>query len=400
MSERMTQRRSLAFPVAAMLVAVALWLRWSAVHRWLWVDTDVYVRGASAILRHESLYGVRVHDLPFTYSPFAALLFIPLQLLGTSTGRWVLTGLSLLSYLVIVVVCARSVRLGWQSTALVAAAGLATEPFARNTLLGQINLLLILLVVVDCLLVTRLPRGVLVGVAAGIKIVPGVFVLYFALKREWAAVWGCLLGFAGTVVCGALVAPADSLRFWGGGFASLGKFGPAAVMGGDNQSLQALLMRVMHDPAPSRLLTLGVSAVGLGLGLWAAHRQLRSGQELAAVVCVAIGSLLASPISWTHHWLWVVPALIVLAGRRSWVLTWTVGLVFTVGPMWLVHPGQLRELHHSWWQVALCGSYVALGVVLLVANLRADDRGTENLRPHDPRGSDEAPVGVACTVPA
>ncbi len=77
--------------IVAALVAAFLWLRWGGIRRGIWIDLDVYVRGAAAVLRHEPLYAVSVQGQPFTYPPFAALLFVPLELLGNVDARWVLT---------------------------------------------------------------------------------------------------------------------------------------------------------------------------------------------------------------------------------------------------------------------------------------------------------------------
>ena len=90
----------------ASLVAVLLWVRWGGIRKGIWIDLDVYIRGASAVLHHEPLYGVSVHGQPFTYPPFAALVFIPFDLLGSVGARWVLTAASIGCYLLLVVICA------------------------------------------------------------------------------------------------------------------------------------------------------------------------------------------------------------------------------------------------------------------------------------------------------
>jgi alpha-1,2-mannosyltransferase len=167
-----TERKAVTNPRFAVLAVLAvvtlLWLRWSVV-RGNWADLDVYVRGAQAIATGGSLYDEPAGILPFTYSPFAAVLFTPLHLV---------------SYLVAVVACGWRLRLTWRHLVLLTLAGMALEPFVRTMLLGQVNLYLMAAVVVDCLLIRSSRRGWLVGLAAGIKVVPAVFVLYFALQRD------------------------------------------------------------------------------------------------------------------------------------------------------------------------------------------------------------------------
>jgi alpha-1,2-mannosyltransferase len=363
------------------VVAVFLWLRWGGIRKGIWIDLDVYIRGAAAVLRHESLYGVSVQGQRFTYPPFAALFFVPVELLGNVHARWVLTGASVGCYLLVVVLCARRLRLSPASAGLVGLAGLAFEPLARNILLGQINIVLMALVVVDCLVVPVRFRGMLIGLAAGVKLVPGAFILFLVLKREWAAAARCVAAFAVTVGLGAVFAPQDSWQFWSGGLVDLSRFGTEAVVRGDNQSLTGAFMRLSHDLSPPTIVTLLLSVAAMALGLVAAQRQIDSGNDVAALVCIAFASLLASPISWTHHWIWAVIALLVLVRARRRVAAGLLGAVFVIGPMWFAPRGQLLELNHNWWQAALCVSYVFVGLTFLIffGTVRQPVRAREGL---------------------
>jgi alpha-1,2-mannosyltransferase len=128
------------------LVGALLWLRWGVIRKGIWIDLDVYIRGAVAVMRHEPLYGVSVQGQFFTYPPFAALFFVPLELLQSVTARWALTVASIGCYVLVVVVCARRLRINLAIAAMVGLVGLTFEPIARNILLGQINLVLVALV--------------------------------------------------------------------------------------------------------------------------------------------------------------------------------------------------------------------------------------------------------------
>lgn len=348
------------------MLAAVLWARWGGIRRGIWVDLDVYIRGAAAIMRHEQLYAVSVHGLPFTYSPFAALVFVPLQLLGNVDARWVLSAASMGCYVLVLVICAQRLRMTLASGLMVGLAGLTFEPFMRNILLGQINLLLIALVIVDVFVVPARYRGMLIGIGAGIKLLPGVFILYLLLKREWGAALRCVAAFAVTVALGGAFAPRDSWRFWSGGFMNLSRFGPEAVIGGDNQSLNGAFMRLFHDLSPSPILLLILSITVLTLGLVAAKRQIDAGNDVAGLVCIGFASLLASPISWTHHWVWAVIALLVLVQSSRRVAAAALSLILVAGPMWLAPRGQFLELQHNWWQVAACVSYVFVALTFLI----------------------------------
>ncbi|MDQ1482426.1 MAG: alpha,2-mannosyltransferase, partial [Actinomycetota bacterium] len=349
----------------ACVVVSLVWLRWGGIRKGIWVDLDVYVRGAAAVMQHDPLYSVSVHGLPFTYPPFAAVLFVPLQVLGQGGARWALTVASMGCYVVVVAVCARRLRISPALAGLVGLAGLTFEPFLRNILLGQINLVLLALIVVDCLLIPARYRGILVGVATGVKLLPGAFVLFFLLRRDWWAAGRAAAAFAVTVAVGAAFAPRDSLLFWSGGFINLSRFGKEAIIGGDNQSLSAALMRLTHDLTPPTALVFLLSAGAMALGLFAAKWQIDSGNEVNALVCIGFASLLASPVSWTHHWLWALIALLVLVQHQRRVLAVVLGVVFVIGPMWFTPRGQLLELRHTWWQAVACVSYVVIALAYL-----------------------------------
>jgi alpha-1,2-mannosyltransferase len=356
--------RFVSFAAAAVGVLALYLLRWSGVNAGNWADLEVYVRGAQAILTRAPLYVPQAGVLPFTYTPFAAVAFTPLHLLSSTGARWVFTIGSLASYLVAVGACGWRLRLPWRQVALVAIAGMALEPFVRTMLLGQVNLYLMAAVVVDCLVVRSSHRGWLVGLAAGIKVVPGVFVVYFVLQRDWRSAVRSACVFMLTVACGAVVAPQDSLRYWTGGLFGISHWGPVAVVDGKNQSLIGQLARISHDPSPLMVTALVLSASGLALGIAAAHRQLRIGDDVAALTAVAIGGLLASPLSWTHHWVWAVPAIMVLVSRRQWAMAWLLGLVFAAGSARGVALQPFQDSLTLLQQMA-CATYVAAGTGLL-----------------------------------
>ena len=113
----------------------------------------------------------------------------------------------------------------------------------------------------------------------------------------------------------------------------------------------------------------GWSVAPLGAG-----RRLGDERPLEGMGALGLGSVLASPVSWTHHWLWVVPLQVVTVSRRWWFTSWALGVVFIVGPMALVPMGNFQELSHNWWQAAVSASYILFGIGMLARLLMVKPR--------------------------
>lgn len=371
-------RRVVAVAARCALLALAFAsIRWLGnVWHWPLLDLDVYRRGAGELLHGRSLYDAAPHyphpDLPFTYPPFAAVLFVPAYLVGPVLSGIGISLLSLASYALVTLTCARRLGIAWGTAVPLAVLGLALEPVQRTFWLGQVNLLLAAMVVADCFLVPARARGVLTGVAAGIKIIPGVYIVYFLLRRDWASVARAAAAFVATVGVSALASPHDATRFWTKLFWSPDHVGQQAYI--SNQSVFGQLVRLTRSLHPSTFLYATLALGALGLAVFAALRQLGRGNEVAALICVAVGGLLASPISWSHHWVWFVPAILVLIadGRRRAAAV--LALVPALAPQWWTPSTHLREFHHHWWQTALCLSYALGGIAFLALMCRAPAR--------------------------
>lgn len=353
--------------VAALVAGLAMvWVSWQDIRKGIWVDLDVYVAGGQAVLDRVDLYSISVHDLPFTYPPFAAVLFAPLALLPVWLARVVMTVATVAALVLAVEVLRRRMRLAPLAIVPIVVVGVALEPFLRTVLLGQVNALLIALVVLDCLVVPARHRGWLVGVAAAVKLTPAVFVVWFLLRREWAAAGRAAAAGAVSVGLGFAVAPSSSWFYWTGGFGDLGRFGSASVLGVDNQSLSSAVARLAGLTSVPTLLALLCGVLGVIVGAVAARACLRRGDDVGALLAVAIGGLLASPVSWSHHWLWVVPliAWCVATGHRiSGVL---LGAVFWLGPFWAVYRVVPSAEAYAPGERVVATVYVLTGVVMLV----------------------------------
>ncbi|MGK5631249.1 glycosyltransferase 87 family protein [Streptomyces sp. URMC 123] len=343
-------------------------------------DLLVYRAEGAAVLGGTDLYGFSVTEwrLPATYPPFAALLFVPLAavpldllkavfMAGNAALLALLIRLSLRLARQDAAAAARPAALPRGHTYAVVMAGTALalwlEPVFQTLLFGQINLALACLVLWD---LTRPDgargKGLAIGIAAGVKLTPAVFAVHLLLTGRVRAGATALAGFAGTAVLGALVLPGASADFWSRRLFETTRVGKAWIV--DNQSLQGLVARLLHDAEPG-LPWLGVAVPAGAAGLWLARSAARRGRPGPAVLCTAAVALLVSPISWSHHWVWCVPLLVLLAVRGHRWPALLVALVFTARTLWLVPHEGPRDLALPWWQQPLAAPYPLLALALL-----------------------------------
>ncbi|MEU1073379.1 MULTISPECIES: glycosyltransferase 87 family protein [unclassified Streptomyces] len=343
-------------------------------------DALVYRAEGAAVAHGTDLYGFTVTrwHLPATYPPFAALLFVPTTWLPVPVLKAAFAvGNALLLALLVRLSC-RFAGITVHPAALLAAtaAGLWLEPVFQTLLFGQINLALTCLVLGD---LTRPPgspgKGFATGVAAGIKLTPALFLLYALLRGRWREAGAGAAAFAGTVLLGGLVLPGASVDFWTRRLFETERVGKVWIV--DNQSLQGLVARLLHTPAPGAA-GVAVAALVAVTGLWIARRA----PERWGVLVTALTALLVSPVSWSHHWVWCVPLLAVLVAEGRVRTAVAVAVVFTARTLWLVpHEGEL-DLHLPWWQQPLASPYALLALALSA-------RAATRLRPGAPEGRGE-----------
>ena len=286
-----------------------------------WYDFNVY-NDAGLIARNSPgrLYTWQLHPgIKFTYTPFAALVFALGSVLPWAVLKWLMTVASLAALAGTVWLTFGA--LGWRGRRRVTAAlpllavGLWTEPVQRALHLGQIEPLLMVAIVWDlCQPDRRWWKGAGVGVAAGIKLVPLIFIPYLVLAGKLRQAVVATAVFAVTVVVGFVALPHESGTWWlTGYFLHAGDFSNTSQGALLNQSLLALLTRTPAGAGSVTGLWLGLDVVVGCLGLIAAAALARSGRPTAGWVTCAVTGVLISPISWDNHWVWIVPLLAVLA---------------------------------------------------------------------------------------
>ncbi|MBB5982285.1 glycosyltransferase 87 family protein [Kribbella solani] len=344
-----TNRRRTALLAAAAAVFLGLCLlRWNPFA--LQYDLRVYVVASRAFLHGQDIYTAH-HAFPkdmllgFTYPPFAALVFVPVALLGTGAGRAVMTLASASALIVIGLVTVRALRPNWSRYSVAAAglavgaAGVALEPVRSSFDLGQINLLLLAMLLVD--LLGHLPRryrGVLVGIATGIKLTPGIFILYLLVTRRFREAVVASAATAATMLAGAIAMPTGTWQFFTKYMLDPSR--PGATHFISNQSWRGVFARLaggVQGIAPAWALAV---ALTLAIGLWTAKRAYDHGYRLESILLTALTGVLISPISWTGHFVWALPICALLwfrvvevsSGKRpvlvAFAALWTVSIAF------------------------------------------------------------------------
>ena len=207
-------------------------------------------------------------------------------------------------------------RLG--ATLGVCALALLTEPVQQTLALGQVNLLLMLLVVADLLNPdalngrTRWWHGIGIGLAAGVKLTPLIFIPYLLLIRRYRQAATAAGVFAATVALGYGILPRDSGTYWLHGlFLNANRIVFLGTRG--NQSLRGVLTRLAGSVTAGTAPWIAAAILVVILGLAAAAVLYRAGHPVPGMLACALTGLLASPLSWDHHWVWVAPGIALLA---------------------------------------------------------------------------------------
>jgi alpha-1,2-mannosyltransferase len=400
------------------------------------VDLSVY-RDGGLIVRHVQPYydphayaplydwgGFSALALKFTYTPFAAIAFAVVSVIPIDA----LYALSVLGNMAALVAALwftfgglgyreRRIRLG--ATLLAAAVTFWLQPVVRTIYLGQINLVLTAMIMWDLCQPDltaggrrRWWKGALTGVAAGIKLVPLIFVPYLLITRRFREAAATVAGFLVTVAAGFAILPHDSSQWWLHGM-FLADGNRAGFMGwAGNQSLRAIITRFAGSVPAGQAPWIVAALVAFGTGMTAAYLLDRAGYPLPALLTTALTGLLVSPISWDHHWVWIALGVAVTGhyavaaarrgdkwtARRLWALI--AGMIFfyaawpdaiwenarnlgkfSLGLLWAQpntnpilfaqHGDQPKYVEYHWhgFQLLWGNAYIIAGVALLLIAL-------------------------------
>ncbi len=365
-------------------VASAVWLLtmvWHTTWDRTQLDFAVYVLGAHHLVDGR-LYDVGLPYspyLPFTYPPVAALAFAPLALLSQQAGQLVWAAVNVASLYGILAVSLRAVRPDLDRTRVLLWAAVLLgpsylfDPVRLTFYFGQVNLVLCLLVLVD--LTTEvtfrgrtLPRGVLIGVAAAVKLIPLVFVPYLFVTRQVRAAWTALATFVGCSLLAGVLDPSTSWDYWTRYVNDSSRVGnPYFYL---NQSFQGAVDRLDHRVVPTTVVD-GVGLVVLVAGIALARWAWRDASPFLGILVAATTGMVVSPITWDHHMVWAVPIVLWLAlapdrpaGGWAWALASAVVLWWA--PLEHVPTAGTSELHEHGWTLLAGNSFFLLSVAFLV----------------------------------
>ncbi|MEV7554365.1 glycosyltransferase 87 family protein [Amycolatopsis sp. NPDC089917] len=378
-----TSRGRAWWPVCAfaalVLACVVAWATTGDSHS----DLEIYRFGVDTLWNGGDLYGaLPLSDagipLLFIYPPFAALMLTPLALVPWTASVFLLFALSLAALGVTFYAVTRTLwPSGDRRKALLVASlaitpALFLEPVRQTLGFGQINLLLMGLVAADCLLARGRYRGIGVGLAAAVKLTPMAFLLFFLVRKDFRGALTSVGTFVAASAVAFAVAPEASARYWFGGLA--GASGISGTSFHTNQTLQAVLARFGVESAKPWWLAL--TAVLLALVALTMYRS----AAVPALLLNATFALLISPTSWSHHWVWIAPALFTTAAfavlhrrdrRRAsaWLaVTGVIATVFVAAPFRYFpafdRPSQTWTTAQQW----LGNCYVLAGLVFLAAS--------------------------------
>ena len=353
-------RSPVALVVASSAVAAGIAAGW-----WGYVDLAVYRFGGQSVLDQQPVYAAAApgSGLLFTYPPCAALVMTVLAVPPFWVAAAALTamGVAALAATLHAVGRESGAPLGPRALALVTAGALVLDPVRETLQFGQVNLVLMALVAVDLLVLRGRSTGVLIGVAASIKLTPLLLVVFLVLIGRRAAALRAVSVFAASVLVGVVLLPGDAAAYWGQALWDTDRVGGVEYV--RNQSLLGALTRLGHQQPSTAVWALVAGAIGLAV-LRVAAAWWRRGHRDVGVLLAAGAVLLCSPISWDHHWVWAAPLLLVLWRRAPrWVAVATAVLVL-LGPRALVHHGDGSELGWDVVQQLPGNGYVWLALLL------------------------------------
>lgn len=338
------------------------------------LDLDVYRRTGEFLLQGTDIYA-KGEYLPWIYPPFAALFTVPITLVSSDVAE---VGWLAVNVVALMAMLYRVGLSGWTLSLVTTAAIWLVEPVRETLGFGQLAILLVTAAVLDSMPGPRvfqrrlLPEGWLTGVATAVKLTPAVIAVhnFFAGKRRGGIT--AFLAFLAATALAFAVLPGTSITYWG----KLIR-GDSGINDGilfkTNQSVMGVWTRLFGEANRGGLV---VALIVLAVGIVASVALHRVGEQALALCVAGLTGLLVSPISWSHHYVWIVPLAVLLIRDvtlpdyvRVTGLFYAVWVAFA--PFKILPGGDSKELTYSWLSQTIDNVGVFVGVGLLVACLVA-----------------------------
>ncbi|WP_207801717.1 mannosyltransferase [Mycobacterium uberis] len=345
------------------------------------VDLHVYLGGAATIDHPGTLYSYVYADqtpdfpLPFTYPPFAAAVFYALHLLPFGLVAFLWQIVTIVALYGAVRISQRllgvSADTGHHIALLWTAIAIWIEPLRSTFDYGQINVLLMLGALWAVYTTRSWLSGLLVGVAVGIKLTPAIAAVYFLGARRVRAAALSVAVFGVTVVVSAFVVGDQTRYYFTELLGDVHRVGPIATS--FNQSWRGGISRILgHDAGLSPLFLVAIAITTVVTVV--AWRALNRSDRLGKLLVVELFGLLLSPISWTHHWVWLVPLMIwLIHGTLSErpgvrIVGWSWLALSFIGVPWLLSFAQptIWQLGRPWYLAWSGLAYIAAALVTLI----------------------------------
>lgn len=338
------------------------------------IDLQVYVYAVKDMLAGKDIFATTTPfwNLYFIYPPIAAILMTPLAFGPYALWQVVWTGGLVWAQQSVLKRC--GAPRGWKLGLIGIAVLLAVEPIRTTLGYGQVNTILMALVIADLLPDApgerrRIPQGTLIGLAAAIKLTPALFVIFAFLIGKTRVAITAMISFAVFTGIGAILLFRETLVFFGG--LSGGDTRTASPLYTGNQSLLGVFFRLGDSSRVTALVGLAVSAVLAVLGCLVAAHWWRHEEKVFAVAIVGLTTCLASPLSWTHHYVWILPlGMAVLSpGVPRWARYlggfWVVWVCLCL-PLAVLPYGGGRERQFDFLQQLVANLGPIIGVILVV----------------------------------
>jgi alpha-1,2-mannosyltransferase len=304
--------------VLAGLIVVTAGIVWLAEIRNGFFDSKVYYGAVRYWFQdHGMIYDWLRPGTPygFTYPPFAALVmspmaYLPFRLVVALAGLATLITTGLVVWWLAGPMIKRAPWPTWFAFGGALCFAISFEPVRETLTFGQVNTLLLALVTGDLLFgVARGRRwgGLGIGLATAIKLTPGVFILYLLVTRRWRAAATAIAATVAVTIASAAVATDQSREFWTSALWDTNRVGPLYYV--SNQSLRGFLARLPIDPVAAELWAAGV-VILLAFWVWRVRSTAASGDEVGGLALTGVLGCLISPVTWVHHCVWLLPAII------------------------------------------------------------------------------------------
>lgn len=334
------------------------------------VDMIIYREGVKAFMEGREVYSEPMFAgdiaLPFIYPPFGALVMVPLTMFEWMSHDMagnimiVISNALVLACLYLVLRAILPKQSPWLVPATAAVWGLAMiiEPIRLNNGFAQINVVIMALVVLDLVPRKRwLPQGWLIGVAAAIKLTPLAMLWFFLLRKDFKAIFTAAASALIATAIAAAVRWDATVEFFSVtllGMGTTSNFGVNSAYQ-SNSSVKGAIMRLFtsqealdNNGLASNALWLLAAFTVIGVGGLLMVKLMRRGMDVDAWLVGALVMLLISPVSWSHHWVWLTLILPVFT-YRAWTwrnLHWSAGFLLAVLAAWWA---MVLVVPPKWW---------------------------------------------------